>query len=69
MTAHSVCRVTASQWDLAVDLAKKHHVKEIDSLLAKYAAHLLEKEKVLDAIQLYPYPSLMLHQVMLCQLL
>lgn len=46
------------QWDLAVELAKKHHIKEIDSLLAKYAAHLLEKEKVLDAIELYPHTEL-----------
>ena len=44
------------QWDLAVELAKKHHIKETDSLLAKYAAHLLEKEKILDAIELYPPP-------------
>ena len=42
------------QWDLAVELANKHHIKETDSLLAKYAAHLLEKEKILDAIELYP---------------
>lgn len=42
------------QWDLAVELAKKHHIKETDSLLAKYAAHLLDKEKILDAIELYP---------------
>ena len=51
-----------TQWDLAVDLAKKHHIKEIDSLLAKYAAHLLEKEKVLDAIELYP------HLIIICSL-
>ena len=44
-----------TQWDLAVELAKTHHIKEIDSLLAKYAAHLLEKEKALDAIELYPH--------------
>ena len=48
----SVCLV---QWDLAVELAKKHHIKETDSLLAKYAVHLLEKEKILDAIELYPF--------------
>ena len=40
-----------------MDLAKKHQIKEIDSLLAKYAAHLLDKEKVLDAIELYPYST------------
>lgn len=42
------------QWDQAVQLAKEHDLKEVDSLLAKYASHLLEKEKVLSAIELYP---------------
>lgn len=42
------------QWDQAVELAKKHNMKDIDPLLAKYASHLLEKEKVLEAIELYP---------------
>jgi len=42
------------KWDQAVELAKKHNVKEIDSLLAKYASHLLEKQKVLSAVELYP---------------
>jgi WD repeat-containing protein 35 len=41
------------QWDQAVELAKQHNVKEIDTLLAKYASHLMEKEKVLSAIELY----------------
>lgn len=50
--------VLSVQWDLAVELAKKYHIKETDSLLAKYAAHLLEKEKILDAIELYPLSSL-----------
>jgi WD repeat-containing protein 35 len=34
-------------------LAKQHNVKEIDILLAKYASHLLGKDKVLEAIELY----------------
>ena len=38
---------------MAIDLAKTHNVKEIDSLLAKYAQHLLEKNKVFNAIELY----------------
>ena len=41
------------QWDLAVNLAKKHSVKEVNTLLAKYATHLMEHEKVLSAIELY----------------
>ena len=45
--------VTLNQWDLAVKLAKEHKHQEINALLAKYASHLLEKDKKLDAIELY----------------
>ena len=38
---------------MAIDLAKEHNVKEIDSLLATYAKHLLSKQKILSAIELY----------------
>ena len=34
-------------------MAKSHNMKEIGSLLARYASHLLEKNKILDAIELY----------------
>ena len=49
------CCVLLNQWDLAISLAKQHNIKEIDSLLAKYASHLLEKDKKLEAIELYPF--------------
>ncbi|KAM7334874.1 hypothetical protein ACRRTK_005351 [Alexandromys fortis] len=45
--------VHLNQWNKAVELAKSHSMKEIGSLLARYAAHLLEKNKTLDAIELY----------------
>ncbi|XP_038051534.1 WD repeat-containing protein 35-like isoform X4 [Patiria miniata] len=47
------CCVELNQWDQAVELAKAHSIKEIDNLLARYAAHLLEKDKKLQAIELY----------------
>ncbi|KAK3766441.1 hypothetical protein RRG08_056115 [Elysia crispata] len=47
------CCVHLNQWNTAIELAKAHNVREIDMLLAKYAQHLLEKNKVLDAIELY----------------
>ncbi|XP_048590308.1 WD repeat-containing protein 35-like isoform X2 [Nematostella vectensis] len=47
------CCVQLNEWDLAIQLAKAHDVKEIDKLLAKYASHLLEKNKTLNAIELY----------------
>uniref|UniRef100_A0A8C3LWV4 WD repeat-containing protein 35 n=1 Tax=Chrysolophus pictus TaxID=9089 RepID=A0A8C3LWV4_CHRPC len=45
--------VHLNQWNKAVELAKNHNMKEIGSLLARYATHLLEKNKILDAIELY----------------
>ena len=36
-----------------MELAKNHNMKEINSLLAKYASHLLEKNKPLEAVELY----------------
>jgi len=45
--------VTLNQWDSAVKLAKKCNHQEIDTLLAKYAQHLLQKDRQLDAIELY----------------
>ncbi|XP_060042583.1 WD repeat-containing protein 35 isoform X5 [Erinaceus europaeus] len=45
--------VHLNQWNKAVELAKTHSMKEIGSLLARYASHLLEKNKTLDAIELY----------------
>ena len=51
------------QWDQAVELAKKHNVKEIDSLLVKYATHLLEKDKILNAVELYPTILYCVHHV------
>ena len=50
--AIDVC-VQLNQWHEAIELAKKHDVKEIDQLLGRYAAHLLEKNKTLSAIELY----------------
>mmetsp|Transcript_10684 Transcript_10684/g.30908 ORF Transcript_10684/g.30908 Transcript_10684/m.30908 type:complete len:1031 (+) Transcript_10684:210-3302(+) len=45
--------VILNQWDLAVDLAEKHSFQQIETLLAKYAQHLLDKTKKLEAVQLY----------------
>ena len=47
------CCVTLNQWDLAVKLANEYNYVEINGLLAKYAQHLMEKNHVLDAIELY----------------
>ncbi|GAX81565.1 hypothetical protein CEUSTIGMA_g8993.t1 [Chlamydomonas eustigma] len=47
------CCVLLNQWDQAVALAQQYTFPQIAMLLAKYANHLLEKEKYLEAIELY----------------
>jgi len=45
--------VYLNHWSLAIELAKKHKIKDIDPHLAKYANELLEKKDLLQAIELY----------------
>lgn len=41
------------QWNKAVELARTHNMKEIKTLLSKYASYLLENNKTLEAVELY----------------
>ena len=47
------CCVLLNQWDQAVSLAGTHNFPQIELLLSKYASYLLEKNKILQAIDLY----------------
>jgi hypothetical protein len=47
------CCVHLNKWDAGVDLAEHHDFRQIETLLSKYATHLLEKNKTLHAIELY----------------
>jgi len=51
-TAVDTC-VLLNQWDLAVNLAQQQNFQQIEGLLAKYAQHLLDKNKQIEAVQLY----------------
>eukprot|EP00929_Paragymnodinium_shiwhaense_P008039 TRINITY_DN111964_c0_g1_i1.p1 TRINITY_DN111964_c0_g1~~TRINITY_DN111964_c0_g1_i1.p1 ORF type:complete len:1227 (-),score=335.65 TRINITY_DN111964_c0_g1_i1:276-3956(-) len=51
-TAVDTC-VLLNQWDLAVSLAQQQNFQQIEGLLAKYAQHLLDKNKKIEAVQLY----------------
>lgn len=42
-----------SQWNKALELTQAHNMKEIKPLLSKYASHLLEKNKILEVVELY----------------
>mmetsp|Transcript_9052 Transcript_9052/g.14851 ORF Transcript_9052/g.14851 Transcript_9052/m.14851 type:complete len:1200 (+) Transcript_9052:114-3713(+) len=47
------CCVLLNQWDRAVGLAEENDFQQIEGLLSKYASYLLEKNKALQAIELY----------------
>jgi WD repeat-containing protein 35 len=51
-TAVDTC-VLLNQWDLAVQHAQQQNFQQIEGLLAKYAQHLLDKNKKVEAVQLY----------------
>ena len=45
--------VSLSRWDRAVALAERHDFRQIEGLLSKYAAHLLETKRHVDAVDLF----------------
>jgi WD repeat-containing protein 35 len=45
--------VLLNQWDKAVELAQAHDLPQIETLLSKYASHLLESDSTFQAIELY----------------
>ena len=47
------CCVALSQWDQAVALAQQYSIPQVQSLLFKYAAMLLDQHKTMEAVQLY----------------
>uniref|UniRef100_H3CMI1 WD repeat-containing protein 35 n=1 Tax=Tetraodon nigroviridis TaxID=99883 RepID=H3CMI1_TETNG len=45
--------VNLNQWHKALELTQAHSMKEVKPLLSKYASHLLEKNKILEVVELY----------------
>lgn len=47
------CCVLLNQWETAISLAQEHDFPQIDGLLTKYAGHLLDDGRRMEAIELY----------------
>jgi len=47
------CCVVLNQWNQAVELAEQHNFLQIEQLLTRYANHLIEKNKKMEAIELF----------------
>lgn len=53
MKAAIDCCIQLNHWNMAIDLARKYSIKDIDSMLTKYMSHLLEKGRTMNAVELY----------------
>ncbi|GAB1603121.1 repeat-containing 35-like isoform X2 [Argonauta hians] len=53
VTAAIDCCIQLNHWNMAIDLAKKYSVKDIDAKLNTYMSHLLEKGRTMNASELY----------------
>lgn len=47
------CCIALNKWDIGVELAENHDMKQIETLVSKFAAHLLQNKKIVHAIDLY----------------
>lgn len=47
------CCVLLNQWNMAVELAEQHNFLQIEQLLQRYASHLIEKNKKMEAVELF----------------
>jgi WD repeat-containing protein 35 len=47
------CCILLNQWNLAVELAEQHNFVAIETLLSRYATHLIQKDKKMEAVELY----------------
>jgi len=47
------CCVLLNQWNQAVELAEQHNFLQIEQLLQRYANHLIEKNKKMEAVELF----------------
>jgi WD repeat-containing protein 35 len=45
--------VYLNQWNLAIELAENHHVKDIEKILNNYAEHILSNGKRKEVVELY----------------
>lgn len=45
--------VLLNQWNMAVELADKHNFVQIEQLLQRYASHLIDQNKKIEAIELF----------------
>lgn len=45
--------VSLNEWNSAIELAKEYKIREIDTVLARYAKHLLDDDETLSAVELY----------------
>lgn len=47
------CCIMLNQWDAGIELAKQSNSRDIDNMLARYATQLIDKGRIVAAVELY----------------
>ncbi|XP_075255210.1 WD repeat-containing protein 35-like [Convolutriloba macropyga] len=47
------CCIMLNQWDAVIELAKQSNSRDIDNMLARYATQLIDKGRIVAAVELY----------------
>lgn len=54
-----------NQWKMAIGLAQKYDIKDVDSLLSQYAVYLKQEKSVFTVVELYKKACKFLHAALL----
>ncbi|GFS41807.1 WD repeat-containing protein 35 [Trichonephila inaurata madagascariensis] len=59
------CCTTLNQWKMAISLAQKYDIKDVDSLLSQYAGYLKQEKSIFNVVELYKKACKFLHAALL----
>ncbi|KAG8179280.1 hypothetical protein JTE90_026742 [Oedothorax gibbosus] len=59
------CCTTLNQWKMAISLAQKYDIKDVDSLLGQYAGHLKQEKSIFTVVELYKKACKFLHAALM----
>ncbi|GIY66841.1 WD repeat-containing protein 35 [Caerostris extrusa] len=59
------CCTTLNQWKMAISLAQKYDIKDVDFLLSQYAVYLKQEKSVFTVVELYKKACKFLHAALM----
>lgn len=65
MNAAIECCTALNQWKMAIGLAQKYDIKDVDSLLSQYAVYLKQEKSIFTVVELYKKACKFLHAALM----